>query len=131
MRLAQLGLPLRDLDRARLVAADVRRELSAVADRLGRKQVADDWGQPNDTAVSNKLADAGRHRLHLEEAIDLILRDSSLGVLAALCEACGCEAPERKRVLEPAEKLARLDSALTETLGAELAEMLRRKAGLL
>jgi hypothetical protein len=127
---AQLGLPLRDLDKARLVAIEVRRELAAVADRLGRKAVAEDWKVLSDTVVSNKLVDAGRHRLHLEEAIDLILRDTSLGVLAALCEACGCEAPERKRVLEPAEKLARLDSALTETLGAELAEMLRRKAGL-
>jgi hypothetical protein len=127
---SQLGLPLRDLDRARLVAIEVRKALASAADRLGRKQLAEDWGVATDTAVSNKLADTGRHRLHLEEALDLLLRDTSLTALAAICEACGCEAPERKRVLDPGEKLARLEAAVAETLGAEVAELVRRKAGL-
>ena len=120
---------MRDVDRARLAAIKTREQLKVVADKIGRKQLGEDWSC-GETAVSSKLNDIGRHRVHLEEVVDLMLRDRELRILSELCEMCGCEQPERKRVLEPGEKLARFEDAAQELFGSEVLELLKRKAGL-
>lgn len=125
----QLSLAMRDRDRAEIVATGVRRAITLVADAIGRKQLADDW-DCTETNVGNKLNDAPRHPIHLAEVIDLVLRDRDLLILGALTEAAGCEAPERKRVLEPGEKLSRIEAAASELFGPDVLDLLRRKAGL-
>jgi hypothetical protein len=129
MSVVQLPLVMRDRDRASLAAVRVREELKAVADKIGRKQLGDEWGC-SETSVNGKLGDIGRHRIHLEEVVDLIIRDRDLRVLAELNELSGCEAPERKRVLDPGEKLQRIEEAAGELFGPDVLELLRRKAGL-
>lgn len=134
---AQLPLVMRDSDLAVLHAARVRKLLRSVAEEIGIKALGDDWrsrdGRPvGHATVNHKLAGTEGRNVGLEEFVDLLLRDRlDLRILAALCDLSGCEPPERKRVLEPGEKLERLDGALDDVLGPEVAELVRRKAGLL
>lgn len=134
---AQLPLMMRDADRASIVASRLRKTLRVVAEELGLKVLGDDWrnrdGKPvGHATVSNKIDGRERNDLHLDEFIDLLLRDRvGLRILTELAEASGCIVPEHKPAPDPQRDLAKLDSALEETLGAEVAELVRRKAGLL
>lgn len=127
---AQLLLAMGDFDRAQLGAARIRRACRTVVEAVGAKTIADAWGCA-ERAVLLKVDQRERHYLHPEELLDLVLRDRHGRIVAELADVAGYEMPERKRVLEPGEKLARLEATLDEQLGAELAELVRRKAGLL
>jgi hypothetical protein len=126
----QLPLQLVDYDRAVMGAARVRRECRTVAEEIGPKELAAAWGT-TEKIVLLKCDQRDRHYLKPEELADLMLRDRHMRILGVLNDVAGCEPPERKRVLEPGEKLARLDSTLDEMFGADVAELVRRKAGLL
>jgi hypothetical protein len=127
---SQLALPMRDRDQAQLVAVKVRSAAKAVVEEIGPKVFAEEWGC-SEAQVSAKTGETQRHYLKPAELVQLVLQDRYGRILSVLCDAAGYEMPERKRVLEPAEKLARLEAAVTEALGPELAEVLMRKAGTL
>lgn len=127
---AQLPLLMGDMDRAVLGSAKVRRACRLVVDEVGPKLLGDAWRCP-EKHVHLKVDQRDRHYLKPEEFVDLVLRDRHGRIMAELADVAGYETPERKRVLEPAEKLQRLDTTLDELLGAEVAELVRRKAGLL
>lgn len=125
----QLPIPMRDRDRAELAACRVRRVCRAVAEEIGIKVLGDDWGCGHAT-VTHKLDETERRHLHPAELLDLVLRDRAGRIVAELLDLAGFEPPEPKHVLDAGEKFQRLESALGQTLGADVAEMIFRKAGL-
>lgn len=125
---AQLILPMRDLDRATMALARLRCAVRSVADQIGIKALAEDWDCSSERKVTDKIEQRDRHYLKPEELIDLILRDRSGQIISELCELAGYDTPERKHLKTEAEKFTSLDAAI-ESLGPEVADMLRRKAG--
>ena len=126
---AQLELVLGDIDRAMMLANRIRQRLKAIAQQAGHKAIAEAIGCEEGN-VSNKLDSRQRHVLHPHELFYLMLLDRDLGVLADISDALGCEPPERKRVIEDAEKYRRVMDVLGEVVGPEIVELIERKAGL-
>lgn len=125
----QLAFVLRDRDRAEFASVEFRKVCREVAEEIGIKVLGDDWDCGHAT-VSNKLDEEERRALKPAEIFDLAMRDPHGRIVAAFADLAGFERPERKRLLDAGEKLSRLEDALVGTLGKELAEVVRRKAGL-
>jgi hypothetical protein len=124
----QLELGYNDRERDHRAARRLREELRLVVDVEGAKSVASDLDK-GATALLQELADSQRHHLKLADMIAIMRRDRHGEALAVLCDELGYERPTKKRVLEPGEKLERLEAALDQVLGTEAAELVRRRAG--
>jgi hypothetical protein len=120
---------MRDHDRSLLASARVREAIKAYGREVGYKALAELWCCDEST-VALKIDERSRHYVKPNELLAVLFADLRGSVIAAVCDEAGYERPERKRVLEPAEKLERLTGALGELLGPELLALALKKAGI-
>ena len=123
----QFDLPLKDADRALLKSVRVRVALRSFANNVGLKQLAALWGCDEGT-VSAKIDERNRHRVNTHEWFAVFVADPCGAVFAAWCEQAGYERAERKQL--PQSEADRLRAAMRDTLGAEIVELVERKAGI-
>lgn len=103
----QQALPLPAEYRARCVWAEMLERCRAVADVIGRKEVAFDLDTPR-TRLDHALFERDRHHLRGMELVYLVLRGDAPTILEPLHAELGLVlAPQQP--LTTAEKLARLE----------------------
>lgn len=123
----QFELPMRDADRAMLKGIRLYAALRVFAKAVGTKRLAELWGCDEGTAIA-KIERRNRNRVHVEEWLAVFDADADDIVYGALCEQAAREVGARKG--PPVAEADRLRAALRDTLGAEVAELVERKAGL-
>lgn len=123
----QLPMPYLDGWRLGALSQRLRDEVGRVVHIVGLQQVADDLGATYGY-LSNVLSGRDRHYWRADWLLYLLAKDPTTGLLEVLAEAGHCVVT-RKRELTPAERLERMEDALT-ALGPELAAEVRRRAGL-
>lgn len=101
--------------------------LESVVQALGPKQVAFDLDVAP-SALAHALKERDRHYVRAEWLPYLVTHAPNDAVVALIASWRGLVV-EARPVLTPEQKLARLEAALAESFGADVAELVRRKAG--